>query len=265
MNTDAQVRLRGIALPVQHGGWGFWLEPVLVGLLAAPSAAGVWLALAGLGAFLLHQPLRLAVKDLLRGRFYVRTRWAWRFAALYGAAALVCFALAAAHAQQAFWTALLLALPLAATQLWHEFQNEGREMLAEAAGALAFGALASAIALSSGAPLPLALAVWLALAVRAVPSIVYVRARLRAERGQAVSARPALTLHLVGMALLAVFAAAGLLPWGALLGGALLLARAWRGLSRFRQPASAKVIGFREIAYGLIYALLLGSSARILF
>ncbi len=261
---DVNVNLRSIALPVQHGGWGFWLEPVLVGLLVAPSAAGFWLALAGLGAFLLHQPLRLAAKDTLKGKRYARTIWAWRFVALYGVVTLISFALALAQAQQSFWAVLLLALPFALVQLWHEFQNEGREMLAELAGAVAFGALAPAIALAGGTALPLALALWAALALRSVPSIIYVRARLRVERGQAVSARPAVTLHLGGVALLAALVAGGLLHWGILLGGVLLLVRAWLGLSAYRQPAPAKVIGFREIAYGLIYALLLGIGARVL-
>ena len=45
--TDAQrVRLRSIALPTEHGGWGFTLEPILLGLLVAPTWAGFGLAVA---------------------------------------------------------------------------------------------------------------------------------------------------------------------------------------------------------------------------
>ena len=35
------VRLRTVALPVEHGGWGISLEPVVLGLLVAPSASGI--------------------------------------------------------------------------------------------------------------------------------------------------------------------------------------------------------------------------------
>lgn len=39
-SNTARVRLKSIALPVEHGGWLFVLEPVLLGLLVVPSAGG---------------------------------------------------------------------------------------------------------------------------------------------------------------------------------------------------------------------------------
>ncbi|VAV92581.1 Putative membrane-spanning protein, partial [hydrothermal vent metagenome] len=32
----SRVNVRSIALPTEHGGWGFTLEPILLGLLVAP-------------------------------------------------------------------------------------------------------------------------------------------------------------------------------------------------------------------------------------
>ena len=48
----SRVRIRSIALPTEHGGWGFTLEPILLGLLVAPSAAAWEISAAALGIFL---------------------------------------------------------------------------------------------------------------------------------------------------------------------------------------------------------------------
>ena|SRR5438045_2599608 len=36
----SSVRIRLVALPVEHGGWGLTLEPIALGLLLAPSEIG---------------------------------------------------------------------------------------------------------------------------------------------------------------------------------------------------------------------------------
>ncbi|HDL49896.1 MAG TPA: prenyltransferase, partial [Actinobacteria bacterium] len=47
--TTPSVRLRSVAMPTEHGGWGFTLEPIILGLLVAPSPAGWEIAAAALG------------------------------------------------------------------------------------------------------------------------------------------------------------------------------------------------------------------------
>src|SRR5512136_2263107 len=66
------VPLKAVALPAEHGGWGFLAEPVILGLVLAPSAAGVCLALAALAAFLARHPLRLLLLDRRKGTRYPR-------------------------------------------------------------------------------------------------------------------------------------------------------------------------------------------------
>ena len=60
------VNLRSIALPAEHGAWSFLLEPLVLGLLFAPSWSGIVFAVALFFGFLTHQPLKIYVKDLLR-------------------------------------------------------------------------------------------------------------------------------------------------------------------------------------------------------
>jgi hypothetical protein len=258
MNTVSRQGIRSVALPAQHGGWGFWLEPFLAGLLIAASWAGFWLGIAALFAFLLHQPLKTTLKDRLKGKWYDRTRLATTVAAVYGGAALLALLLTMVNTTtQAFWLPLMLALPLAGVQIWHELHSQGREAVAEIAGALAFSALAPALCLLGGVDAALAGWVWLALALRAVVSILYVRSRLRLEKGKAAQTGLPLVTHGASILLLLVGVMLRGLPWTALVGGLLLLARAAWGLSFLRHPVPAKVIGFSEIAYGLIYVVLL--------
>ena len=42
----ARSPLRAVAVPSEHGGWGLTAEPVLLGLIVAPSAAGACLGAA---------------------------------------------------------------------------------------------------------------------------------------------------------------------------------------------------------------------------
>lgn len=249
---SGRPRLRSVALPAEHGGWGFLLEPILLGLLAAPSLAGLWLGLAALAVFLVHQPLKIAIKDWRKGKNDARTRMAWRFAIIYSIAGLVAFILALTTTAHPFWPSLLLALPFALIQLRHESSGRGRELIPEITGAVALLATAPAIAQAAGWSMPLAFGMWLILTMRTVISILYVRARLRLERGEAIQRAPVWISHVISLAAAAGMAAAQLIPWSATTIMALLLGRAALGLSSYRRPARAKSIGFMEIGYGML-------------
>lgn len=252
------VRLRSVALPIEHGAWGFLLEPALLGLLVAASWAGAALVLAALAALLLQTPLSLALTDVRRGRRYPRTALAWRFAVAYGALLVVAGTAALLLAgSAAILLPVAIAAPLAVLQLWLDARGRARELLPEAAGAVAMGSLAAGVAMAGGWSLLPALGLWGLLALRAVPAIVYVRARLRLERGQAFDRRPSLVLHLAAVGAAAVAAALGAVSWVATLPYAVLAARAARGLAPDRAPVTAKVVGFREIGFGVMTAVLL--------
>ena len=256
--SSGHVRLRSVALPIEHGAWGFWLEPALLGLLVAASGAGVALVLAALAAVLLQTPLSLALSDLRRGRRYPRTALAWRWAVGYGAVMVAALTVALAVAGTAtILVPALLATPFVGLQLVYDARNRGREFLPEAAGAVALGSLAASVALAGGWGLPAALLLWALLAARAVPSILYVRARLRLERGQTPPAWPTWAAHGATVVLVAAAAAGGVVPWLATLPYLVLGFRAVLGVSRRRVSVSARAVGFREIGFGAMTVVLL--------
>lgn len=257
VNTaQRQVNLRNIALPASHGGWGFLLEPILLGMLVAPSVAGFWLGIAALGAFLSQQPLKLALGDLRKRRRYTRTIWAKRFSVLFCGTALAAFVLAIVSAQHPFWLPLLVAAPLALVQLYYDAQNRGREFVSEFFGAAALGSVATAIALAGGWPMAFALTLWAILFTRGLVSIVYVRAKLRFERGQDIDAKLILGIHTLGLLAIAALATIGLAPWLSTLAMAALLIRAIIGLLPNKKPVAPKTVGFQEMGYGLLTVIL---------
>jgi hypothetical protein len=261
-----QVRWRTVALPVEHGGWGLALEPVVLGLCVAPTMPGAFLALATVAAFLTRHPLKLAVGDRRRGRRFPRTPVAERFALAYASVALVAFLLALTTAPRIFLLPLAVAAPCAVIQLVYDALGRSRALLPELSGATALAAVPASIALAAGWLLAPAFALWAVLAAtRVVPSILYVRTRLRKNHGKPSSVAPALSIHLLGCALALVLAQFGLIPLPAIAAAILLLLRAAFALSPLCPQVTAKQIGFSEIAFGLITILTLAFGYALKF
>jgi hypothetical protein len=256
------IRLRSVALPVEHGGWGMLGEPLLLGLLVAPSIAGLGVALAAVFAFLARHPFKLAAADWRQGRHTARTAAATRFAVVYAGLAAAGLALAA-RSSSGWWLPLVAAAPLALAQLAHDVRHQGRLLFPELLGGVALGSVASAALLAGGSALPAAAALWALVAARETAAILYVRARLRLDRDLAASRAGAFFVHTLGIALSLALAAARLAPWLAAAAFVLLLARAAYGLSRFRRRVRPQVVGITEMAYGLAFVLALAIGYRL--
>jgi hypothetical protein len=260
--ASANIRLKPIALPTEHGGWSFLLEPILLGLWIAPSWAGLALSISALGVFLLNQPARIALKDWQKGKSYPRTRWAARFCALYAGTALLMLLLALMLTLHPFWLPILVASPLALFQIWAGIRNQSRDLAPELVGATTLGATAAAIVLAGGGTVASAFVLWLILSLRSVPSILYVRARLRLERGEDINRLPVTVVHIVALLSGIVLAVSDLTHWLTSLAFGVLLFRAIHGLSAWRTPVPAKVIGIWEIIYGMILVALVAIGTR---
>lgn len=251
--TQARVRLRTVALPTEHGGWGLALEPVALGLLVAPSLAGFFLAVATLGAFLARHPFKIAAGDLRRKRRFPRTRYAERFALLYGAVALAGFvgATLAAHDYQ-FILPLLTAAPFACVQLAFDATGRSRALAPELAGSFGLASVSASIALADGWPLLPSFGLWVILAARVVPAILYVRARLAALHGERARVAPVVWAHAAALFVSLLLAWTKVAPLTAVAALSVLLLRALHGFSSHDRTATAKRIGIREICFGAL-------------
>jgi hypothetical protein len=236
---------------------------VVLGLVLAPSAAGLCLASSALAAFLARHPLRLLLLDRRKGARYPRTAMAERAAIGYALASGLLLAGALALAVAPFWPPLVAAAPLGLLALAFDARGRSREALPEAAGAVGLGASATAIALAGGVAAAPAWSAWALLALRAVTSVLYVRARIRLDRGLAAGPRAVHVGHVAALAGASLIAAAGWAPWLAALVFLVLLARSGWGLSARRRPVRPQRIGFQELGYGLLTLVLLSIGYRL--
>jgi hypothetical protein len=259
------VRLKTVALPVEHGGWGLSLEPIVLGLTLAPSISGAFLALAVMSAFLARHPLKLTVADYRRGKRFPRTPVAERFVLLYGIIAVISFIAAIKIGPLQMMWPLALAAPFACVQLVYDSLGRSRRLLPELAGSCSMAAVASSLALAGGWRPAVAFALWGVLAARVLPTIMYVRARLMLVHGRMPARTPVLVLHLAALAAVLTLAFLGLTPWLAVFAFLALLLRAVFGLSKHRQQMSAKQVGIRELCFGAmtVFAVIIGHTFRL--
>jgi hypothetical protein len=250
-----RINLKSVALPVEHGGWGMLGEPLLLGLLVAPSWAGLGVGLASVAAFLAHHPAKLVLADWRRGSAQLRTTAALGFAFLYGSGAAAGLVLASGG-HVGWWVPLAAAAPLALAQLAYDSRLQGRQLLPELLGAVALSSVVAAEMRAEGFAVGPSLAAWAVLAARAQSAVLYVRARLRYDRGLAPGRAAALVSHLGALLLAFTLARTGYTPWVVVPAFGLLLVRALYGLSPLRARVRPQVVGIQEMAFGFSFVLL---------
>lgn len=246
--------VRSIALPVEHGGWGFTLEPILLGLLVAVSASAWELAVAALAVFLARRPVKLLLTDAVRRRWLPRSWIAASFALGYGALALAGLAGALVTADPRFGVAYLAAVPAALVALYADAQTKSRTLVAELAGATAMGSTVTAIALADGWSYVTAFGLWLVLVARAVTTITLVRAQIRRVHKRPVRSGTVYTVAAVTVFVMVVLGVVEMVPWLSVVAitGIGILAY----VSLRRPPVPARVVGWTQIATGLVVVFL---------
>jgi YwiC-like protein len=259
-HATRRIRLRPIALPAEHGGWGLLFEPIVLGMLLAPSWVGLFISVTATGLFLARQPFKLVVGDWLRDRRSPRTGLAIRFAILYSSITALALAFAIKIGDAGFLLPLLLAAPIAFIQLLYNSVGRSRTLIAELAGAVATGAVATAVVLAGNWPRPAAFGLWVILAARTVPTILYLRARLRLLHRKPESPGEVIIAHLLAILIVSGLAWASVLPFLAVVALTILFLRAVFGFSRFDKRVSAKRLGVRELSFGAmtVFAVVLG-------
>lgn len=253
------TRIKTIALPAEHGSWGLVLEPILLGLLVAPSHHGAILAMAGFAAFLLRHPLKIAITDWRNNKRTPRTRLAQRFAFGYGLLALAGLTVVITSQGIVPLRPLVFALPFLIIFVVYDARNHVRAWQSQVAAPAAFSAIASSIALLAGMPSHIALALWIVLIARSIPAILYVRERLRQRKHRPYQKSLPIGAHIVGLGIVVALVVHGMAPWVAILAFLLLLGRAFYGLSHVSQSLATKTIGFLEMGLGLCTVVLIAS------
>lgn len=247
---------RTLLQPKEHGSWSLAFEPVALGLLAAPSWPGASLALAVVAGFLARRPLRLAVAEANPVR-RAAARFAVAGCAVFASAALGASIVSAGVA----W--LLWLAPSLACGGWFlmlDLQGKGRVEAAEVAGAAAFAFLPAAFAALAGQPGSLAVALGWVMAVRAVPTVLFIRAMVRARKGEPPTFDRAWFTAGAGLLVTTGLVARGQAPVTAAIWGGLLLARAI-GLQS-RRSLRPRSLGLFEAVIGVSFVATLALAWR---
>lgn len=255
-SLPAHPHWRDLVLPKEHGSWSLALEPLALGLLVAPSLAGGALAVAAFAGFLARRPLKIAVRE----RRGVRRATAIRALAVLVTIAGSAFALAVGLGGTEWLGWLVPVMALGAVFAGFDLGNAWRTGVAEVAGAAAFALLAGTVAGASGWPFA---AVWpLAFAMlgRAVPTVLFVRAAVRARKTGEICRWPALAAASAAVGLALGGWSAGMMP-GAVAGTlGLLLARTAILLWSPRLSLRPRTLGFAELALGVAYLALVAAA-----
>jgi hypothetical protein len=253
----SRAEWRDLVLPKEHGSWSLALEPLAFGLLAAPSPAGAWFAVAVIAGFFARRPLRIAWRETRRER-REHARVALAMCSVVAATAM----LAAVSIAGVFWLRWLVPSAVAgAVFIRYDLRNASRDGAAEVIGAAAFALLPAAFAALAGAGPATALALAIVMCGRAVPTVLTVRGALRGARTGEVRPAPALVAALAALGAGVALAAAGLAPWITAATAAVFLLRATIILSP-RVSLRARTIGMIEAALGVAFVLAVGIAWR---
>ena len=257
-----RISVKSVAMPREHGGWGLTIEPGLLGLLVAPSWAGLYLGLAALVAFVARTPVKLVLVDRWRGRFLPRTRLAL-VVAIVEVAVLVSLVMAAVvlASDSTWWLPMVAVAPLVGVELWYDMRSRGRRLVPELAGAVGITGIAAMVALAGGAEAALAVGLWAVLAGRALTSIPWVRVQIMRFLGRPFSATAAVIgdVGAAAAAGLAVALTVDLIVGAAALVGMIVLQR----VVGAGAPRPAKKIGIMQMILGLALVLLTAAGTQL--
>jgi len=242
---------RELVLPKEHGSWSLAFEPIVFGLIAAPSLAGGWFGLSVAAAFFARRPLRIATREHRADR-----RAAARQALAICAGVSIISLLVAVRSAGLGWLAWLAPSGLAGVFfLTSDLRNNGREASAEIAGAAAFAFLPAALAALSGRSAAIAIAMGLVMCARAVPTVICVRAGLRAAKTGVCHVAPAIVSAVVAVIVALLLALAHLAPWIAVAAMVVFALRATLLLVTPRPALRARTIGMIEAVLGVCFVV----------
>lgn len=249
------ISWRALILPREHGSWSLALEPLALGLIAAPSGPGSALALSAAAIFLARRPWQAARAGDARLGFALSAL------TLLGLIALLALVAGVHYAQGPAGIALAAAIPAAAAFAWFDRRKAGRAAAAELAGATCFAVFPVAIALAGGRAWPLAVVLGGFALARSTTSILALRTFLRRRKGETVTLRFACGVAIASAVAFVSYAWQGgsWLPavWTIVFAGRV----AWL-FGRFPPQWTARQLGMLEAVGGVLAIITTGIALR---
>jgi len=249
-----------VAVPVEHGGWALTAEPVVLGLLVAPSIAGGALGAAAVVAFLARTPLKVWAVDVRRRRRLPRTRLAARIAAGEVAGIVVLVVVTGLRAGHAWWAPLIAAVPLVAVEASFDVRSRSRRLIPELCGAAGVASVAAAVARAGGAGWAVSIGLWVVLGARSVASIPFARAQVERVKARSIHRARVDVAQACGTAIVVPGWVSGAVPGAAVI-AVVVLAVGQAVWIRLRPPPVA-VTGVVQLVAGLAIVVAAAAPTR---
>lgn len=243
------ARRAPVFMPREHGSWSLALEPLALGLLVAPSAGGLGLAVAAASGFFARRPARALMAPCGPG---ARRASALALAVLGCVAAAGLAEAAALGGLRSLWP-LLACVPLGGLFLLFDMRKDARAAAAEIAGAATFSVLPAALATQAGWPALLSLGLAGVMCARSVPTVLVVRFAVRSGKGQSPGRLGPVVAALVAVGLVAELASLALVPRAVVVLACLLALRTALLVSLRPAALAPRALGLAEAFIGVAY------------
>ena len=240
---------RDCIAPKEHGSWSLAFEPIVLSLLLAFSVPGVLFAVVLAAVFFARRPMRIVRVEQRSDRRLA----AWE--ALGGCAVIAIAAGGAAVALGGTaWIVWLVPMALCGGVFaGFDVRGAGREEAAEIAGAAAFALAPATFAALAGWTTIEGAALALLAVGRAVPSVMCVRAFLRAAKTGVRRDAPALVASVVVVVGAAILVDREVAPFAALVAMIGFAMRAFALLVVVRPEWRARTVGIIEAVLGIVF------------
>ena len=249
---------RDCMAPKEHGSWSLAFEPIALSLLLAFSVPGALFAVVLIAVFFARRPMRIVRVERRRDRRLA----AWE--ALGGCAVTVIAAgIAAVALGGTAWLMWLVPMALCGGVFaWFDVRGAGREEAAEIAGAAAFALAPAAFAALAGWTRIESVALAILAVGRAVPSVMCVRAFLRAAKTGVPRDAPALVVAVVAVVAAAILFERKVAPLAALLAMIVFATRAFALLVVVRPAWRARTVGIVDAVLGIGFVAVMAVAWR---
>ncbi len=242
-----------IALPEEHGSWGFVLEPLILATIVGYSLNGLFLALASFLLFLSHQPIRIIFN---KKKNPTLRKKAWGFLFVYLTLIVLFFSLVFQSADYYRLYPFFLALLLMGSFLLFELSGKARKLTSEIIATISISFIAVSIVLLSGWSEIQSWAFFFLLLNRAVPTVLFIHERVNFIHNKYVNKWIPILVGLFGFIITLFLAYSSLIPWFAITGVLVLIIRMIFGFTPKMLKQSLKTAGILEFVYGIIFVII---------
>ena len=251
--SNSKINIRQIALPTEHGSWGFVLEPLLLALLVAYSLPGLMLSLCAFFMFLSYQPLRILFKKKNNNEL---NKYALIVFSVYVFLAAVFFFITFSQSELIALTPFVLSVIIMLIYLIMLYRQKNRELISELSASFSISILTLSILLFKGWQIKYVIAFLIVLLARSIPTTFYVHTKLQMfKKKEFRNTLPMISTYIF-TGILFWTSMLGLTPFLTVAASLMLLVRSHIGIFYIKENFKVVNFGIMEFVYGGLFIII---------